>query len=136
MNRVEIQGRLGQDPEVRFTASGTPVANFSVATDERYTKNGEALTKTTWHRVVAWGKLAELCGESLKKGQLVSVSGKLSNSSWADKDGTKRYKTEVEARSVFGVRQLNNKTGATSEVLTEEEAQDQSAYVTDEDIPF
>ena len=101
LNRVELIGFTGQDAEVRYTASGTPVANFSVATSEQWTdKAGKKNERTEWHRVVAWGKLAELCGQYLPKGRQVFVEGKLQTRKWEDKEGATRYATEIKATSV------------------------------------
>ena len=96
VNKVVLVGHLGGDPETRFTPSGTAVANFNIATNESWKDaNGELLDKTEWHRCVMFGKSAELAGELLKKGQLVYMEGKLQTRNWEDKDGIKRYTTEV-----------------------------------------
>jgi single-strand DNA-binding protein len=100
INKVILIGNLGADPEVRFTQSGQAVANFTVATSETYDdKNGQRVEKTEWHRVIAWAKLAELCGEYLHKGSKVYVEGKLQTRQWDDK-GTTRYATEIVAQTV------------------------------------
>ncbi|MBW2281222.1 MAG: single-stranded DNA-binding protein [Deltaproteobacteria bacterium] len=97
-NRVILVGNLGRDPELRYTPGGAPVANFSVATDESYTnKDGQRVDRTEWHRIVAWRKLAEFAGEYLSKGRTVYIEGKLQTRDWEDKDGNKRYTTEVVA---------------------------------------
>lgn len=101
LNRVQLLGRLGGDPEVRSTQNGTNVANFNIATSEKYTKDGETQEKTQWHRVVAWGKLAEIGGEYLNKGSLVMVEGKLETRQYEDKEGATRYATEVIASDIF-----------------------------------
>jgi single-strand DNA-binding protein len=101
LNRVELLGYTCQDAEVRFTASGTPVANFSVATNEVWTgKDGKKQEKVEFHRIVAWGKLAELCGQYMPKGRQVLVEGKLQTRKWEDKEGQTRYSTEIQATSV------------------------------------
>ena len=101
VNKVILIGNLGADPEVRYTPSGHPVANFRMATSEsRNDKDGQRQERTEWHRIVAWGKLAELCGEYLSKGRQVYVEGKLQTRSWQDRDGNKRYTTEVRAQRV------------------------------------
>ena len=101
VNKVIILGRLGQDPELKYTPSGTAVCNFSLATSESWTdKSGSKQEKTEWHRIVVWGKLAELCNQYLSKGRQAFVEGKLQTRSWDDKDGTKRYSTEVLAATV------------------------------------
>jgi single-strand DNA-binding protein len=102
INKVIIIGRLGNDPEVRYTPSGAAVAKFSVATSEEWKdKNtGEKKERTEWHRITAWGKLGEICGEYLAKGRQVYVEGRLQTSSYDDKDGVKRYSTEIVASDV------------------------------------
>lgn len=91
-------GRLGQDPEVRYTQSNTAVANFSLATNERFKdRNGEFQERTEWHRIVAWGRTAEICQEYLKKGSLVYIEGPIQTREWEDKEGQKKYTTEVKA---------------------------------------
>ena len=96
VNKVVLVGHLGGDPETRYTPSGTAVANFNMATNESWRDaNGELQDKTEWHRCVMFGKSAELAGELLKKGQLVYLEGKLQTRNWEDKDGVKRYTTEV-----------------------------------------
>ena len=95
-NKVVLVGHLGGDPETRYTPSGAAVANFNMATNESWRDaNGELQDKTEWHRCVMFGKSAELAGELLKKGQLVYLEGKLQTRNWEDKDGVKRYTTEV-----------------------------------------
>ncbi len=102
INKVILIGRLGQDPEVRYTPDGTAVANFSIATsDEWKDKNtGEKRERTEWHRIVAWRKLGEICGEYLSKGRQVYIEGRIQTRSWDDKDGNKRYTTEIIASDV------------------------------------
>ena len=101
VNKVILLGRLGQDPEIKYTPSGAAVCNFSVATTEAWTdKQGQKQEKTEWHRIVVWGKLAELCNQYLAKGRQAFVEGRLQTRSWDDKDGTKRYTTEILANSV------------------------------------
>lgn len=102
VNRVILVGRLGKDPEIRSIPSGTSVAKFSLATDERFTdKNGEKQERTEWHNVVAWGKLAEICGQYLRKGKLVFIEGSIRTESWDDKEtGVKKYRTEIIAKDM------------------------------------
>lgn len=97
INKVILVGNLGQNPEIRYTADGRPIANFSVATTETWKdKNtGERRDKTEWHRVVVFGKLAEICGEYLAKGRQVYIEGKLQTRKWQGQDGQDRYTTEV-----------------------------------------
>ena len=102
INKVILVGRLGQDPEVRYTPSGQPVANFSVATSEEWKdkNSGEKQERTEWHRIVAWRRLGEICGEYLRKGSQVYIEGRLQTRSWEDRDGNKRYTTEIVARDM------------------------------------
>jgi len=101
VNKVILVGRLGQNPEVRYTPSGAAVANFSVATNESWTdKSGQKQERTEWHRVVVWGKLAELCNQYLAKGRQVYVEGRLQTRQWQDKDNQTKYTTEIQAQTV------------------------------------
>lgn len=101
VNKVLLIGRLGGDPEVRYTSNGGAVANFTLATNESWTdKSGQKQERTEWHRVVVWGKLGELCGQYLSKGRQAYVEGRLQTRDWTDKDGNKRYTTEIVAQNV------------------------------------
>ncbi len=97
INKVILVGNLGQDPEIRYTADGRPIANFSIATSESWKdkNSGEKREKTEWHRVVVFGKLAEICGEYLSKGKQVYIEGKLQTRKWQGQDGQDRYTTEI-----------------------------------------
>ena len=101
VNKAIIVGNLGRDPEMRATQSGTQVANFTVATSRAYNdSNGQRQVETEWHRVVAFGRLAEICGQYLHKGKQVYIEGRLQTRSWEDQQGQKRYTTEVVARDM------------------------------------
>lgn len=102
VNKAIVLGNLGRDPEVRYTAGGQSVANFSVATSESWTDKttGNKQEKTEWHRIVVWGKVAELCGQYLSKGRKVYVEGRLQTREWTDKEGKKNYSTEIVANQV------------------------------------
>lgn len=101
VNKVILIGNLGADPEVRFTPGGQAVANFRIATSESWNdKQGNKQERTEWHRIVVWGKLAELCGEYLKKGRQCYVEGRLQTREWTDKENKKNYTTEVVANQV------------------------------------
>ncbi len=101
VNKVLLIGRLGTNPEIRYTPTGSAVANFNVATNESWNdKNGQKQERTEWHRIVVWGKLAQLCGEYLTKGRQVYIEGRLQTRQWQDKDGQNRYTTEVIANTV------------------------------------
>ena len=98
VNKVILVGRLGKDPEVRFTSGGQAVANFTMATDYSYKdRNGERQKRTEWHRIVAWRKLAEIIQQYLKKGSLIYIEGRIETREWQDKEGQKRYTTEIIA---------------------------------------
>jgi single-strand DNA-binding protein len=101
VNKVILVGRLGQNPEVKYTPSGAAVANFSVATNESWMdKAGQKQERTEWHRVVVWGKLAELCSQYLAKGRQVYLEGSLQTRQWQDKDNQTKYTTEIRAQTV------------------------------------
>jgi len=96
LNKVMLIGNLGKDPEVRYTASGTAVASFSLATSEKFkNKSGEWEEKTEWHNVTLWARLAEIAGEYLSKGKTVYIEGRLQTRKWQDRDGKDRYTTEI-----------------------------------------
>jgi single-strand DNA-binding protein len=98
VNKVIIVGNVGRDPELRYTQSGQPVASFSIATNERFKdKDGNWKDRTEWHRIVAWARLAEICGEYLRKGSQVYVEGRIQTRDWEDKEGNKRQTTEIVA---------------------------------------
>ena len=100
-SKTLIVGHLGRDPEMRYTPSGSPVTSFSVATNRRWTdQNGQTQEKTTWFRVTAWGKLAELCNQYLSKGRMVLVEGDVEASAWTAQDGEARASLELTARNV------------------------------------
>ena len=111
INKVILVGNLGQDPEIRYTADGRPIANFSLATSETWNdKNtGERREKTEWHRVVVFGKLAEICGEYLSKGRQVYIEGKLQTRKWQGQDGQDRYTTEVVVDMRGTMQMLGNR---------------------------
>jgi single-strand DNA-binding protein len=115
VNRVILIGNLGRDPELRYTPSGTAVANFSLATTDRFSnKQGERQERTEWHRIVAWGRTAELCAQYLSKGRSVYVEGRLQTNEWEDKEGQKRRTTEIVAQTVqfLGSRNAGESGGA------------------------
>ncbi|OKY75510.1 MAG: single-stranded DNA-binding protein [Desulfobulbaceae bacterium DB1] len=112
INKAIIIGNLGTDPEIRYTQSGTAMANFSVATTEKWKgQDGQMQEQTEWHRIVAFSRLAEICGEYLSKGSKVYIEGRIQTRSWEDKDGNKRYTTEIVARDM---KMLSPKGGGTS----------------------
>jgi single-strand DNA-binding protein len=132
VNKVILVGRLGSKPEVKFTPGGAAVTNFSVATNESWQdKNGQKQERVEWHRLVVWGKLAEVCGQYLDKGRQVFVEGKLQTRQWDDKDGKKHYTTEVIASTI---QFLGSKEGAPAAASSTSAPSDPG--FTDDDIPF
>lgn len=116
LNRVMIIGRLGRDIELKYTQSGIPVAKFSVATDESYSKNDNKIEKTEWHNIQAWHNLAENCAKYLNKGQLVFIEGKLQTRKWQDKNGNDRYQTEIVASNIQFLSLPNGKRNEKFEI--------------------
>ncbi|HHL71017.1 MAG TPA: single-stranded DNA-binding protein [Bacteroidetes bacterium] len=101
VNKVILIGRLGTDPDLRYTPSGQAVANFNIATDESWkSKDGQMQDRTEWHRIVLWGRQAEIANEYLKKGSRVYIEGRLQTRNWEDKDGVKRWTTEIIGQSM------------------------------------
>jgi single-strand DNA-binding protein len=100
VNKAILIGNLGADPEVRYTQNGTAVANFRVATTETWKKDGEKEEQTEWHRIVAFARLGEICGEYLSKGSKVYIEGRIQTRKWEDRDGNPRYTTEIVAREM------------------------------------
>ena len=125
VNKVILIGRLGKDPDVRYTQSGTAVANFNIATSEEWKdKNtGQKQSKTEWHRIVAWRKLAELCSEYLQKGSEVYVEGSLQTKEWETNDGQKRRTTEVLAHNI-------------QFIIGSRDQQNRQETVAEDDLPF
>jgi single-strand DNA-binding protein len=152
VNKVILVGRLGRDPETRFTSGGQAVANFSLATDESYKdRNGERQKRTEWHKIVVWGKQAEIAQQYLKKGSLVFVEGRIQSREWQDKEGQKRTSFEIVANNfrMLGGRSEGMAAGAgASTSVSHSDNFDQAAPshddspgpsapdINDEDIPF
>jgi single-strand DNA-binding protein len=111
INKVILIGNLGATPEVRYTQSGKAVTSFTLATTETWMKDGKKEEKTEWHKIVAWDRLGEICGEYLSKGSKVYIEGKIQTRPWEDKDGNKRYTTEIVAREM---KMLSPKGGSSS----------------------
>jgi single-strand DNA-binding protein len=113
INKVILVGRLGADPEIRYTQSGAAVATLSIATSEKWKdKEGQSQEKTEWHRVVLWNKLAELAGQYLSKGRQVYIEGKIQTRKWDDKDGQTRYTTEVVGNQMQFLGGQNDSAGS------------------------
>jgi len=136
VNKVILIGNLGANPQVKYLSSGTTVANFRMATTEnRVNRAGEKITLTEWHRVVAFGRLAEICGEYLNKGKQVYIEGRLRTRSWEDKSGNKRSTTEIIAARM----QMLGVPGAPPEVTDVEKDYEMDQEVppgSDDDVPF
>jgi single-strand DNA-binding protein len=135
VNKVILIGRLGADPEVRYTSDGTAVATFRIATTKRWSnQQGEKEEKTEWHRIVAWRRLGEICGEYLSKGKQVYIEGELQTRSWEDKDGNKRWATEVVASNMqmLGSPADQDRTGKDFKGASNQDA----GFDTEDDIPF
>ena len=136
VNRVILVGRLGRDPELRYTPSGQAVANFNVATSEEWKdKNtGEKQERTEWHRVVAWRRLGEICGEYLRKGSQVYVEGRLQTRAWEDRDGNRRYTTEIIAQNMQMLGPVARE--GTVESVEDRFPVEEPISIPDDDIPF
>ncbi len=137
VNKVVLIGNAGQDPEVRHLDSGVSVANFNLATNETYKdKSGERVTQTEWHRIVLWRGLAEVAEKYVKKGELLYIEGRLRTRSWDDKDGIKRYTTEVYADSMKMLGKKSDQAdGSGSEHAVESEGPGMEVSEND-DLPF
>jgi single-strand DNA-binding protein len=141
LNRVQLIGNIGKDPEVKHTPQGTPVAKLTIATNERFKdKSGEWQDRAEWHNVVLWQRLAEIAGEYLKKGAKVYIEGRLQTRSWDDKaSGQKKYMTEVIATDLILLGNILHSGEASSRGVVEPERELVGATagpITDEDIPF
>jgi single-strand DNA-binding protein len=135
VNKVILLGNLGSDPELRYTPSGKAVANFSLATHEQWTnKDGEKTEKTEWHRIVAWARLGEICGEYLHKGSQIYLEGRLQTRAWDDRDGNKRYTTEIIAQSMQMLGTPGK--GGKAESIEERFPNEEPISIPDDDIPF
>ena len=149
VNKVILIGRLGSNPEIRYTPGGAAVANFNVATNESWVdKNQAKQERTEWHRVVVWGKLAQLCGEYLAKGRQVYLEGRLQTRQWQDKDNQTKYTTEVIANTVQFLGSAAGTSAGTGNYTKNETSTDaqnaaepanvnmEQPSFTEEDIPF
>lgn len=141
INKVILIGNLGADPEVRYTSEGTAVGNFNIATNERWKdKSGQPQERTEWHRIVVWGRQAELAKEYLSKGRTVYLEGRLQTRKWEDKQGQTRYTTEVVAQTIQFLGSRGDRTESTSTAV-DTPAQSATAegppqFNSEEDIPF
>ncbi len=137
VNKVLLIGNLGRDAEVRYTTGGTAVANFTMATTDRWNDpaTGEKKERTEWHRIVVWGKQAEIAGEYLRKGRQVYVEGSLQTREWTDRDGNKKYTTEIRAQR-FQMLGRRDDRPASSERQEAPAVTEPDAGYNEDDIPF
>lgn len=140
VNKVILVGRLGKDPDLKYTQQGTAVAKFSLATDEQWVdKNGEKQRRTEWHNIVAWNKLAEICQKYLVKGKLVYIEGRLQTQTWDDQEGKKHSRTEIRADNMVMLSPAaasGGEMGGGSPQPVRETEPDQAAEIGDDDVPF
>ena len=138
VNKVILVGNVGQDPEVKYTASGVPVAKVSLATNERFkNRNEQWQDRTEWHSVVAWQRLAEIIGEYVHKGSKLYVEGKLQTSTWEDKQTReKRYRTEIVAREILLLSSRENGQEDRPTTAGEDSTPESVSTAVDDDIPF
>jgi single-strand DNA-binding protein len=136
VNKVILIGNLGADPEVKYLNNGTTVANFRMATSEnRVSRTGEKTTLTEWHRIVAFGRLAEICGEYLNKGKQVYIEGRLRTRTWEDKEGNKRSTTEIVANRMQMLGAAGVPAGAT-DVVKDFDVDHEVPPGSDDEVPF
>lgn len=136
VNKVILVGNLGGDPELKHLDSGSVVANFTVATNEKWKdKQGEYQERTEWHRLVAWGKLAEICGQYLSKGKQVYIEGRLQTREW-DKDGEKRYTTEIVANNMVILGRVGDPVEGTAKAEPAEDPGPTASDLAGDDLPF
>ena len=146
VNKAILVGNVGKDPEVRYLEGGASVASFSLATTEVYkNKNGEKVSQTEWHNIVAWRHLADLAEKYISKGRQLYIEGRITNRTWEDKDGNKRYTTEIVAGSIQllgrksdepGGGQENNAASAKSETAKVEKPEFTEESTEEDDLPF
>lgn len=137
VNKVIIVGRLGSDPEVKTISTGSTVARLSVATSDQWTdKEGQKQERTEWHRVVVWGKLADLCGKYLSKGRQVYLEGRLQTRSWEDQQGVKKYTTEIVAQTVQFLSGGQSQSQSSGNDFPNQEFGPEPSFDSSEEIPF
>src|SRR5262245_10700052 len=146
VNKVILIGRLGKDPELKYTASGTPFCRFSIATSDVWNDkaSGERQEKTEWHNIVTWNRLAEICNQYLTKGKQVYIEGSLQTREWDDQEGNKRRTTEVVAREMVMLSSASDSAGGQRRAAAAEgvggstasSTSTNTSTITDDDIPF
>ena len=147
INKVILIGRLGRDPELKYTGTGTPFCRFSIATDDTWMDkaSGERQERTEWHNIVVWDRLAEICNQYLTKGKLVYIEGALQTREWDDQDGNKRRTTEIRAREMvmLGGNPAEAGAGGQRRAASADgmgggstSSAPSTSTITDDDIPF
>lgn len=147
VNKVVLIGRLGRDPELKYTAGGSAYCRFSIATDDSWTdrNTGERQERTEWHNVIAWEKLAEICGQYLTKGRQVYIEGSIQSRQWEDQDGNKRTSFDIKARDMVMLgapggasagANAGASAGASASTAAAGAGASESSPATDDDIPF
>jgi single-strand DNA-binding protein len=144
VNKVILIGRLGKDPELKYTASGVPFCRFSLATDDVWNDktSGERQERTEWHNIVVWDRLAEVCNQYLTKGRLVYIEGSLQTREWDDQEGNKRRTTEIRARDMVMLSNAPEGTAGPRRAASAEgvggspSSASTASTITDDDIPF
>ena len=139
VNKVILVGNVGADPDVKYLENGVAVCRLSLATNETYTRKEEKVTQTEWHRLVLWRKLAETAEKHVKKGDLLYVEGRLRSNSWEDKEGIKRYTTEIFVDSFKFIGSRGDKEVQTSNVVEKSQTQSAEANAAEDatdDLPF
>ena len=147
INKVILIGRVGRDPEIKYTPNGSPVAKFSLATDETFKdRSGAQQRRTEWHNIVAWNKLAEICGEYLTKGKQIYIEGSIRSRQWEDQSGNKRTGYDIVARTMqmLGSKADSERAASTSARTSGPGSEDAGSppeppsegEITDDDIPF
>jgi single-strand DNA-binding protein len=144
VNKVILVGRLGRDPELKYTASGVPFCRFSMATDDSWNDKGtgERQERTEWHNIVAWDRLAEICNQYLTKGKLIYIEGALQTREWDDQEGNKKKITEIRARDMVMLSSAGDSAGSVqrravaAEVPSSNSGGGGTSTITDDDIPF
>src|SRR5947209_8769743 len=144
VNKVILVGRLGRDPELKYTANGVPLCRFSMATDDVWNdkSSGERQERTEWHNIVVWDRLAEICNQYLTKGRMVYIEGSLQTREWDDKEGVKRKTTEIRARDMVmlggpgGGAGDSGMSSRSESSLSAVPSGGGGSTITDDDIPF
>jgi single-strand DNA-binding protein len=137
VNKAILIGRLGADPVKRYTSSGSPVVSFRIATSENWTnREGEREERTEWHQIVAWGKLADICDQYLNKGKMVYIEGRIQTREWEDRDGNRRWTTEIIANQMQMLSSRSEDSQRTESLSDIPPPPPEPTTESDDDIPF